>query len=59
MLSTANDLRFIMLCGRSSEIAEGARDQIRGQLRQQRLVSYANGFLDELREDAVIARTQG
>ena len=59
MLSTANDLRFIMLCGRSSEIAEGARDQIRGQLRQQRLVSYANGFLDELRADAVIARPQG
>ena len=59
MLSTANDLRFIMLCGRSSEIAEGARDQIRGQLRQQRLVSYANGFLDELRAYAVIARPQG
>lgn len=59
MLSTDTDLRFIMLCGRSSEIAEGARDQIRGQLRQQRLVSYADGFLDELRADAVIARPQG
>jgi len=59
MLSTDTDLRFIMLCGRSSEIAEGARDQIRGQLRQQRLVSYAEGFLDELRADAVIARPQG
>ena len=59
MLSTDTKLRFIMLCGRSSEIAEGARDQIRGQLRQQRLVSYADGFLDELRADAVIARPQG
>ncbi|KGK79110.1 hypothetical protein PM03_11175 [Thalassobacter stenotrophicus] len=59
MLSTDTELRFIMLCGRSSEIAEGARDQIRGQLRQQRLVSYADGFLDELRADAVIARPQG
>lgn len=58
MLSTDTELRFIMLCGRSSKIAEGARDQIRGQLRQQRLVSYADGFLDELRTDAVIARPQ-
>jgi len=59
MLSTDTELQFIMLCGRSSEIAEGARDQIRAQLRQQRLVSYADGFLDELRADAVISRPQG
>lgn len=54
MLSTGTALRFIMLCGRSVELEEGARDQIREQLRQQRLVTYANGFLAELKADAII-----
>jgi peptidyl-prolyl cis-trans isomerase SurA len=59
MLTTGAELRFVMLCGRSTEMAEGAREQIAAQLRQQRLVSYAEGFLDELRADAVISRPEG
>lgn len=54
-LTTASgDLMFLMLCGRSTELPEGARDQVRAQLFNQRLESYANGFLAELREDALI-----
>jgi 4-hydroxy-L-threonine phosphate dehydrogenase PdxA len=37
-----------MLCGRSNEIPEGARDEVREQLFQQRIGAYASGFLEEL-----------
>jgi peptidyl-prolyl cis-trans isomerase SurA len=52
-------LLVTMLCGRSSEIPEGARDQVREQLFQQRIGAYASGFLEELRADAIIVYGDG
>ncbi|MCU4653898.1 hypothetical protein N8I71_13720 [Roseibacterium sp. SDUM158016] len=52
-------LLVTMLCGRSSGIPEGARDQVREQLFQQRIGSYASGFLEELRADAIITYPGG
>lgn len=48
------ELMFLMLCGRSTELPEGAREQVRAGLFNQRLESYSNGFLAELRADALI-----
>ncbi|MEL6645041.1 MAG: peptidylprolyl isomerase [Pseudomonadota bacterium] len=46
---------IVMLCGRTSEISQGLdRADVRAQLRNQRLASYADGFLAELLADAVI-----
>ncbi len=54
-------LVYLMLCGRTVETPvdeEGneidVRDNIRNQLFQQRLASYADSFLEELRADALI-----
>lgn len=44
----------VMLCGRSSAIPEGAREDIRNSLFQRRLATYANGYLAELRAEAII-----
>lgn len=45
----------VMLCGRTTEIGEGLdRSEVRAQLRNQRLASYADGYLAELLADAVI-----
>lgn len=52
-------LLVTMLCGRSTEIPEGARDQVREQLFQQRIGAYASGFLEELRADAIIVYGDG
>ncbi len=52
-------LLVTMLCGRSSEIPDGARDQVRDQLFQQRIGAYASGFLEELRADAIIVLGDG
>jgi len=52
-------LLVTMLCGRSTEVPEGARDQLREQLFQQRIGAYANGFLEELRADAIIVLGEG
>ena len=65
---------FLMLCGRTLDAGldeepqldeEGEplpvvdeRDQTRQQLFNQRLASYADGFLEELRADAIIVDTQ-
>lgn len=56
-LTRANgtQMLFLMLCGRSTELPEGGRDQVRAALFQQRLESYANGYLAELRADAIIS----
>ncbi len=51
------DLLFLMLCGRSTELPEGGREEVRQALFQQRLESYAAGFLAELRADAIIDET--
>lgn len=55
-LTRANgtQLVFLMLCGRSTELPEGGRDEVRQALFQQRLESYAQGYLAELRADAII-----
>ncbi|MEM7642233.1 MAG: peptidylprolyl isomerase [Pseudomonadota bacterium] len=54
-LTTANgNLRFIMLCGRVVEPPEGAFEALGRQLLNRRLESYAVGFLEELRADAII-----
>ncbi len=52
-------LLVTMLCGRSTEIPEGARDQVREQLFQSRIGAYASGFLEELRADAIIVYGDG
>jgi peptidyl-prolyl cis-trans isomerase SurA len=48
-----------MLCGRSTEVPEGARDQVRERLFQQRMAAYASGFLEELRAEAIITYPEG
>lgn len=54
--------RIVMLCGRSFELATGdegeeaRRAQIAEQLRQRRLSSLADGYLQELRAKATIVR---
>ena len=46
-----------MLCGRTLQINEDAnREAVRQNLINQRLASYADGYLSELRSDAVIDR---
>lgn len=47
-------LLFLMLCGRSTDLPEGGREEVRAALFQQRLESYAQGYLAELRADAII-----
>lgn len=48
-------LVFLMLCGRTMALeAEIDREQIRQRLTNQRLASYASGYLAELRADAYI-----
>jgi peptidyl-prolyl cis-trans isomerase SurA len=54
LLASGGNLRFVMLCGRVVEPSEGAFEAIGQQLLNQRLESYAQGYLDELRADAVI-----
>jgi len=48
-------LVFLMLCGRVTEqVADVPREDIRAQLTNQRLESYAESYLAELRADATI-----
>ena len=50
-----SSLVLLMLCGRTMALnAEIDREQVRKNLRNQRLVSYADGYLAELRSDAVL-----
>jgi len=51
------ELLFLMLCGRSVELPEGGREQVRASLFQARMESYASGYLAELRADAIIDET--
>jgi len=51
-------LVFLMLCGRVNAIVEDtSRADVRSRLRQQRLASYADSLLAELRADATIVIT--
>ncbi len=61
-LTTADGqtLVFLMLCGRTLALTdEVSRDQIRENLFNQRVQSYADGFLSELRADAAISYPEG
>lgn len=57
LVPTAAGPRFLMLCSRVSEAVEDIGiDQVRNQLRTQRVSSYADSFLEELKADATIIR---
>ena len=46
---------FLMLCGRTLQIEDGpSREDVRQRLINQRLAAYADGYLEELRADAII-----
>ena len=48
-------LVFLMLCGRTLALSEDVnREVVRQNLINQRLASYANGYLSELKSDAII-----
>ncbi len=50
------NINVIMLCNRAKDLPEGARDQIRNALFNQRVTSFGDGYLQELRGDAIIIR---
>ncbi|WP_146345260.1 peptidylprolyl isomerase [Phaeobacter marinintestinus] len=53
--SGGQNLILLMLCGRTTELAEDAsREQISSALANQRLASFADSLLSQLRADAVI-----
>ena len=52
-------LVWLMLCARTTEPPEGGREEVEARLRQQRLVGYAEGYLEELRSDAIITYAEG
>ncbi|GIT90426.1 chaperone SurA [Jannaschia pagri] len=54
LLTRGGNLRFVMLCGRVVEPPEGAFEAVGQQLLNERLTSYAQGYLAELRSDAII-----
>ncbi len=56
LLATGGDVRFVMMCGRVAEPSEDAFEALGQQILSQRLGSYAQGYLDELRADAIITR---
>lgn len=59
LLATADgSIRFVMMCGRTRDIEEGEREQVRQRLFTQRLEGYAGAHLDELRAASVITRVQ-
>ncbi len=54
-----SELLFIMLCGRTELLEEEAsRDEIRAGLANTRIENYANGYLEELRSEAIIELAQ-
>jgi peptidyl-prolyl cis-trans isomerase SurA len=56
LLTRDGFLRFIMMCGREVEADDEAFTRLGQQLLNQRLGSYADGLLAELRADAIITR---
>lgn len=53
--ANGDTLMFLMLCGRTPELGEDvSREQVRAQLVNKRLQSYADGYLSELKADAHI-----
>lgn len=54
-LTRGGNLAMLMLCGRTPVFEEQPdRESVRGQLINQRLSAYGNGYLAELRADAII-----
>lgn len=49
-------INVVMLCNRAKDLPDGARDQIRNALFNQRVTSFGDGYLQELRGDAIITR---
>lgn len=56
LLTGGGYLRFVMMCDRVAEPPEEAFEALGQQILNQRLGSYAQTYLDELRADAVITR---
>lgn len=52
-------LLVTMLCARTTEVPDGARDQMRERLFQNRMGALAASFLEELRADAIIVYGDG
>jgi len=48
------NLLFLMLCGRTNKISEGNREDVRNALFIQRMEAFGNGYLQELKGDAII-----
>jgi peptidyl-prolyl cis-trans isomerase SurA len=47
-------LMFLMLCGRTNKLSEGNREDVRNALFGQRMESFGQGYLQELKGDAII-----
>ncbi|MHC0052695.1 peptidylprolyl isomerase [Actibacterium sp. D379-3] len=55
VLNRGGPLSVLMLCGRTPELGEELdREQVRLQLVNQRITSYADSFMQELKADAII-----
>lgn len=52
--NSAGTLTVVMLCDRLRELPEGARENIRSGLFNQRLSGFGNGYLQELKSDAIV-----
>jgi peptidyl-prolyl cis-trans isomerase SurA len=54
-LRRGDNVMFLMLCGRTAAInEETTREDVASALRQQRLVGYADSYLEQLKADATI-----
>jgi len=49
-------LTFLMLCGRTTKLSEGNREEVRNALFAQRMEAFGEGYLQELLGDAIIHR---
>lgn len=52
--NSAGTLTVVMVCDRLRELPEGARENIRSGLFNQRVTGFGNGFLQELKSDAIV-----
>lgn len=56
--NSAGGISVVTLCSRLRDLPEGARDNIRNGLFQQRISGFGQGYLQELKGDAVITYTE-
>ena len=52
--NSAGTLTVVMVCARFRDLPEGARENIRNGLFNQRIGGFGQGFLEELKGDAII-----